>query len=86
MRFFYYSNTYLAFVGEITTESGTSSSFSNCSSDWYITGYFTPVESNYFADFQKISFGDEVKQFRSDFLSVVKTEGWGKTNSEEYIG
>ncbi len=61
-------------------------SFSDCSSDWYITGYFTPAESDYFGDFQKITFGDEIMQFRSDFLSVVKTEGWGKTISGEYVG
>ena len=61
-------------------------SFSDCSSDWYITGYFTPVESDYFGDFQEIAVSDEIKQFRSDFLSVVKTEGWGKTISGEYVG
>jgi len=84
--FFAFLTLYFTFVDEIIIDPGTSTSFSNCSSDWYITGYFTPVESDYFGDFQKISFGEEVKQFRSDFLSVVKTEGWGKTNSEEYIG
>jgi len=77
---------YLAFVDDIIIVPDTSTSFSNCSSDWYITGYFTPVESDYFGDFQKITFGDEIKQFRSDFLSVVKIEGWGKTISGEYVG
>jgi len=76
----------LAFVDDITTDPRIPTSFSNCSSDWYITGYFTPVESDYFGDFQKISINDETKQFRSDFLSVVKTEGWGKTISGEYVG
>jgi len=60
--------------------------FSNCSSDWYITGYFTPVESDYSGDFKKIAFGDNIKHFRSDFLSDVKTEGWGKNMLGEYIG
>ena len=69
----------LTFVEEIA-------SFSDCSSDWYITGYFTPVESDYLGDFQEIIIGDEIKQFRTDFLSVVKTEGWGKTLSGEYVG
>jgi len=78
--------SYMAFVSEITIDPSTSTSFSNCSSDWYITGYFTPIESDYFGDFQKISLGDEIKQFRSDFLLVVKTEGWGKTISGEYVG
>jgi len=64
----------------------TSTKFSNCSSDWYITGYFTPVESDYSGDFTKITFGDNIKHFRSDFLSDVKTEGWGKNMLGEYIG
>ena len=76
----------LAFVDDITIDPNIPTSFSNCSSDWYITGYFTPVESDYFGDFQNISLNDEINQFRSDFISVVKTEGWGKTISGEYIG
>ncbi len=76
----------LAFVDDITIDPSIPTSFSNCSSDWYITGYFTPVESDYFGDFQNISLNDEINQFRSDFISVVKTEGWGKTISGEYIG
>jgi len=66
--------------------SGTSTFFSNCSSNWYVTGYFTPVESDYSGDFQKITIDDEIKHFKSDFLSVVKIEGWGKTISGEYVG
>jgi len=76
----------LTFVDENTIDPIMPTSFSNCSSDWYITGYFTPVESDYFGDFQNITFGDETMQFKSDFLSVVKTEGWGKTISGEYVG
>jgi len=76
----------LTFVDDITMNPSIPTSFSNCSSDWYITGYFTPVESDYFSDFQEITFGDETMQFKSDFLSVVKTEGWGKTISGEYVG
>jgi len=76
----------LGFVGEITINPSNLTSFSNCSSNWYITGYFTPVESDYLGDFQEIIIGDEIKQFRTDFLSVVKTEGWGKTLSGEYVG
>jgi len=76
----------LGFVGEITINPSNLTSFSNCSSNWYITGYFTPVESDYLGDFQEIIIGDEIKQFRTDFLSVVKIEGWGKTISGEYVG
>jgi len=75
----------MVFSDEIVIDQSTST-FSNCSSNWYITGYFTPVESDYSGDFQKITIDDEIKQFRSDFLSVVKIEGWGKTMSGEYVG
>ena len=59
---------------------------SNCSSDWYITGYFTPIESDYSGDLERIAFGDYIKHFRSDFLTAVKTEGWGKTMLGDYVG
>ncbi len=58
----------------------------NCSSDWYITGYFTPVESDYSGDFIKFTFDDYIKHFRSDFLADVKIEGWGKTRMGDYVG
>ena len=57
----------------------------NCSSDWYITGYFTPVESDYSGDFIRIVFDDYIKHFRSDFLADVKIEGWGKTRLGDYV-
>ena len=60
--------------------------FSNCSSDWYITGYFTPVETDYSGDFLAIMADDKIQYFKSDFISVVKTEGWGKTRLGTYIG
>jgi len=63
----------------------TSTKFSNCSSDWYITGYFTPVESDYSGDFIRITFDDYIKHFRSDFLADVKIEGWGKTRLGDYV-
>ena len=58
----------------------------NCSSDWYITGYFTPIESDYSGDFIRIVFDDYIKHFRSDFLADVKIEGWGKTRLGDYVG
>lgn len=60
--------------------------FSNCSSDWYITGYFTPVESDYYGDFQTVLIDDKSRQFKSDFLETVQIEGWGKTLSSDYVG
>ena len=60
--------------------------FSICSSDWYITGYYTPVESDYSGDFKTVIVDDEVRQFKSDFLTDVKQEGWGRTLSGDYLG
>jgi 3D (Asp-Asp-Asp) domain-containing protein len=62
------------------------SQFLNCSSDWYITGYFTPVEDDYAGDLIGISLNNKTQYFKSDFISVIKTEGWGKTNSGVYLG
>ena len=58
----------------------------NCCSDWYITGYFTPVESDYSGDFIRIVFDNYIKHFRSDFLKAVKIEGWGQTRLGDYVG
>lgn len=62
------------------------SQLSNCSSDWYITGYFTPIESDYSGDFRKVSLSDGEKNYRSDFLDDVRIEGWGRTLSGDYLG
>jgi len=58
----------------------------SCSSDWYITGYFIPIESDYSGKFSRIVVDNEARQFKIDFLKVVKTEGWGKTLSNDYLG
>jgi len=50
---------------------------SNCSSDWYITGYFTPIESDYSGNFIRMQFDDHVKHFKSDFLDAVKNRRVG---------
>ena len=60
--------------------------FDLCTSDWYITGYFLPIESDYSGKLVEISV-NEVKQFYlADFLANVKIEGWGKTNAGNYLG
>ena len=64
----------------------TLSQLPNCSSDWYITGYFTPIESDYSGNFERMAFGDYIKHFRTDFLADVKIEGWGKTRLGDYVG
>jgi len=60
--------------------------FGSCTSDWYITGYFLPIEADFSGKLVEISV-DEVKQFYvADFVEVVTTEGWGKTNAGNYLG
>ena len=60
--------------------------FGLCTSDWYITGYFLPIESDYSGKSVEISV-DRVKQFYlADFLEAVKIEGWGRTNNDNYLG
>jgi len=60
--------------------------FDSCTSDWYITGYFLPIESDYSGKSMEISV-DGVKEFYlEDFLDAVKIEGWGKTNAGNYLG
>ena len=60
--------------------------FSLCTSDWYITGYFLPIESEYSGKTVEI-YVDKVKQFYlADFLEAVTMEGWGRTNSGNYLG
>jgi Calcineurin-like phosphoesterase/3D domain len=58
-----------------------------CTTDWYITGYFTPVESDYSGSKRTI-FVEDVgsKSYPSSFLDAVEKEGWGKTNEDFYIG
>ena len=60
--------------------------FDSCTSDWYITGYFLPIESDYSGELVEVSV-NEVKQFYlADFLENVKIEGWGRTNAGNYLG
>ena len=58
----------------------------NCNPDWYITGYFTPIESDFSGEFVKVTFDGDTKQFKADFLDKVKKEGWGKTRFSGYVG
>jgi len=59
--------------------------FDSYTSDWYITGYFLPIESDYSGKSMEISV-DGVKQFYlEDFLDTVKIEGWGRTNAGNHL-
>ena len=67
-------------------EIGYEYSFTNCNSKWYVTGYYTPVESDYSGDLKTVIADGNVRQFKSDFLVDVKQEGWGRTLSGDYLG
>ncbi len=65
-----------------------------CSGDWRITGYFTPIETDYSSAETReieISGGGKMK-FNAEFLRVVFDEnegwgeGWGKTRFGWYLG
>ncbi len=62
------------------------SSLTNCSTNWYVTGYYTPVELDYSGDLKMVVADDNVRRFKSDFLVDVKQEGWGRTLSGDYLG
>ncbi len=60
----------------------------SCSSQWYVTGYYTPIEEDY-PQTNKIKInvekmGESVHSM--DFLIEVKVEGWGKTKDGWYLG
>ena len=60
--------------------------FDLCTSDWYITGYFLPIELDYSGELVEVSV-NEVKQFYlADFLENVEIEGWGRINAGNYLG
>jgi len=59
---------------------------SGCSSDWYITGYYTPVEAQFKGSQEEILADEKLRFFNSEFISEVKTEGWGKTTNGKYLG
>jgi 3D (Asp-Asp-Asp) domain-containing protein len=65
-----------------------------CSEGWRITGYFTPIETDYnSAETREIEISGVGKmKFNADFLNVVFNEdegfgeGWGKTRFGWYLG
>jgi 3D (Asp-Asp-Asp) domain-containing protein/peptidoglycan/xylan/chitin deacetylase (PgdA/CDA1 family) len=70
-------------------------SFYNCSGDWTVTGYFSPLESDYDGQgyAQTITIYDlndtsstSTRTLNSEFLKDVQTEGWGQTKQGDYIG
>lgn len=58
-----------------------------CSGGWYITGYFTPVETDYSGPTSSVNVeGVGTYSFYNSFLTTVRTEGWGKTRFGWYVG
>ncbi|MEW6042716.1 MAG: 3D domain-containing protein [Thermoproteota archaeon] len=62
------------------------SKFSECTTGWYITGYYTPIESQHSGKLVRLNIDDASYEFREDFIDEVKIEGWGKATSGKYIG
>ena len=59
-----------------------------CTSQWHVTGYFTPVEVDY-PQAEKIKINIEkagASVHASAFLKAVMIEGWGKTTDGWYLG
>ncbi len=57
-----------------------------CTTGWYVTGYFTPLESDYNGKLVKIRADRVTLKVKKDFIREVKIEGWGKTTSGTYLG
>jgi len=67
-------------------EFNSESEFGSCTSEWYITGYFVPVEADYSGKLIDVTVNDENKQYVAEFVDAVRIEGWGRTNSGNYLG
>jgi 3D (Asp-Asp-Asp) domain-containing protein len=58
----------------------------DCTSGWYITGYYTPDEEDFSGNLIETETDGGMRSFKEDFLDVVKMEGWGKTLQDDYVG
>lgn len=57
-----------------------------CTDGWYVTGYFIPLEIEYFSNVTPINIDGKWYGFPIDFLNEVKIQGWGKTVSGNFLG
>ena len=63
-----------------------------CNSEWRITGYYTPVESDFQAEptAKIVASGIRNLSISKSFLEAVQIEGWGKLNTavdgKKYLG
>ncbi len=67
-------------------ETKTLEQLASCSSDWYVTGYFIPLEREFSNSFTTIIINEIPREFRQDFIDAVKIEGWGESLSGDYLG
>jgi len=67
-------------------ETKTTDKSSSCSSDWYVTGYFIPLEQDFSEKFITIIINENPREFRQDFVDTIKIEGWGKILFGDYLG
>ena len=58
----------------------------NCSDGWYITGYYTPLESDFSGELTEIQVDGNIIMTKNNFADTVKIEGWGKLESGSYLG
>jgi len=58
----------------------------SCSPGWYVTGYYTPHESDFSGKIIEINVYGNPIQVKKKFVNEVKIEGWGKLESGLYLG
>ncbi|KAF6243379.1 hypothetical protein C6988_03810 [Nitrosopumilus sp. b1] len=58
----------------------------NCSDGWYITGYYTPFESDFSGEVIEIKADGNMIVVKKEFADTVKIEGWGLMESGNYLG
>jgi 3D (Asp-Asp-Asp) domain-containing protein len=60
----------------------------SCSPNWKITGYYTPIESQFDSSLNQPIKIEQFKSthFNTRFIKAVKMEGWGKTRFGWYLG
>jgi len=58
----------------------------SCTSGWYVTGYYTPHESDFSGKLIQIQAEGQSLQVKKDFIAEIKIEGWGKLESGLYLG
>jgi len=58
----------------------------SCTTGWYVTGYYTPHESDFSGNLISIEAEGQSLDVKEDFIDEIKIEGWGKLESGMYLG